>query len=185
MHRGYACLRRRTWFHAVFTEDGDGACVSPDILLAMLQQHNQALPGVKALAAERLRMCRSRINQAVRDGCLEQYLAEFSAAVKKAQSTTFLRGEGARGRAGELRLVGCQSFQRLCGARREIRRARCGLEPSRGRLSWKRQWRENESRRSDLHPPPVSLSVHCAGGRDGGAPERTTDFAGAHAPRPG
>jgi hypothetical protein len=68
----------------------------------MLQQHNQALPGVKALAAERLRMCRSRINQAVRDGCLEQYLEDFSAAVKKAQSTTFLRGEGARGRAGEL-----------------------------------------------------------------------------------
>jgi hypothetical protein len=98
MHRGYARLWRRTSSHAVFTEDGAGACISPDILLAMLQQHNQALPGVKALAAERLRMCRSRINQAVRDGCLEQYLAEFSAVVKKAQSTTFLRGEGARGR---------------------------------------------------------------------------------------
>ena len=63
----------------------------------MLQQHNQALPGVKVLAAERLRKCRSRINQAVRDGCLEPYLAECGAAVKKAQPTTFLRGEGARG----------------------------------------------------------------------------------------
>ena len=98
MHRGYACLWRKIWSHAVLTEDGAGACVSPDILFAMLQQHNQALPEVKALTAERLRKCRSRINQAVRDGCLEQYLADFSAAVKKAQSTTFLRGEGARGR---------------------------------------------------------------------------------------
>src|SRR5512141_2737830 len=55
------------------------------------------LPEVKALTAERLRKCRSRINQAVRDGCLEQYLAHFGEAVKKAQSTPFLCGEGARG----------------------------------------------------------------------------------------
>jgi hypothetical protein len=73
------------------------ACVSPNTFLEIYQQHNQALPGVKALTAERLRRCRSRINQAVRDGCLEQYLADFVAAVKKAQSTPFLRGEGARG----------------------------------------------------------------------------------------
>jgi hypothetical protein len=71
--------------------------VSPQIFLEMYQQHNQALPEVKALTVERLRKCRSRINQAVRDGCLEQYLADFIAAVKKAQSTPFLRGEGARG----------------------------------------------------------------------------------------
>ena len=61
------------------------------------QQHNQSLPEVKALTAERLRKCRSRINQAVRDGCLEQYLSDFAAAVQKAQPTPFLRGEGARG----------------------------------------------------------------------------------------
>jgi len=73
------------------------ACVSPKILLEMYQQHNQTLPEVKALTVERLRKCRSRINQAVRDGCLEQYLSDFVAAVKKAQSTPFLRGEGARG----------------------------------------------------------------------------------------
>jgi hypothetical protein len=76
---------------------GADACVSPKILLEIYQQHNQALPEVKALTVERLRKCRSRINQAVRDGCLEQYLADFVAAVKKAQSTPFLRGEGARG----------------------------------------------------------------------------------------
>jgi hypothetical protein len=72
-------------------------CVSPKVLLEIYEQHNQALPEVKALTAERLRKCRSRINQAVRDGCLEQYLADFVAAVQKAQSTPFLRGEGARG----------------------------------------------------------------------------------------
>ena len=83
--------------HNTLKPAGAGARVSPQVLLAMFQQHNQALPGVKALTAERLRKCRSRINQAVRDGCLEQYLADFGAAVKKAQSTPFLRGEGARG----------------------------------------------------------------------------------------
>jgi hypothetical protein len=67
------------------------------ILLEIYQQHNQVLSGVRALTAERLRKCRSRIDQAVRDGCLEQYLADFAEAVKKAQSTPFLRGEGARG----------------------------------------------------------------------------------------
>jgi len=75
----------------------EDACVSPKILLEIYQQHNQALPGVRALTAERLRKCRSRIDQAVRDECLEQYLADFAEAVKKAQSTPFLRGEGARG----------------------------------------------------------------------------------------
>lgn len=66
--------------------------VSPKTLFEIYQQQNQSLPEVKALTAERLRKCRSRIDQAVRDGCLEQYLADFSAAVKKAQSTLFLRG---------------------------------------------------------------------------------------------
>jgi hypothetical protein len=67
------------------------------ILPELYKQHNQLLPEVKVVTAERLRRCRSRINQAVRDGCLEQYLADFAAAVKKAQQTPFLRGEGARG----------------------------------------------------------------------------------------
>jgi hypothetical protein len=80
-----------------FATASAGACVSPRVLIEMFQQHNQALPEVKAVTAERLRKCRSRINQAVRDGCLEQYLADFSEAVKKAQQTPFLRGEGARG----------------------------------------------------------------------------------------
>jgi hypothetical protein len=74
-----------------------GACVSANILPELYKQHNQTLPEVKALTSERLKKCRSRINQAVRDGCLEQYLADFTAAVKKAQQTPFLRGEGARG----------------------------------------------------------------------------------------
>jgi hypothetical protein len=77
------------------------AQVSPKILLEIYQQHNQALPEVKAITSERLKKCRSRVNQAVRDGCLEQYLADFTEAVKKAQQTPFLRGEGSRGwRAG-------------------------------------------------------------------------------------
>jgi hypothetical protein len=71
--------------------------MSPKVLLEIYQQQNQSLPEVKALTTERLRKCRSRIDQAVRDGCLEQYLADFSAAVKKAQQTPFLRGEGSRG----------------------------------------------------------------------------------------
>ena len=83
--------------HNTYKPAGAGARVSPKILLEIYQQHNQALPEVKALTVERLRKCRSRINQAVRDGCLEQYLSDFGTAVKKAQSTPFLRGEGARG----------------------------------------------------------------------------------------
>ena len=74
-----------------------GARVLPKILLEIYQQQNQSLPEVKALTAERLKKCRSRIDQAVRDGCLEQYLVDFRAAVKKAQQTPFLRGEGERG----------------------------------------------------------------------------------------
>jgi len=73
-----------------------GDRVSPQTLFEIYQQQNQSLPEVKALTAERLRRCRSRIDHAVRDGCLEQYLADFGAAVKKAQQTPFLRGEGAR-----------------------------------------------------------------------------------------
>jgi hypothetical protein len=78
-----------------------GARVSAEILFQIYQQNNQSLPEVKALTSERLKKCRTRINQAVRDGCLDRYLADFTEAVKKAQQTPFLRGEGARGwRAG-------------------------------------------------------------------------------------
>ncbi|HSW38975.1 MAG TPA: hypothetical protein VLL97_05735 [Acidobacteriota bacterium] len=76
---------------------GAGVSVSQKTLLEIYQQQNQSLPEVKALTAERLKKCRSRIDQAVRDGCLERYLADFESAVKKAQQTPFLRGEGARG----------------------------------------------------------------------------------------
>jgi hypothetical protein len=76
---------------------GDGVPVSPKILVDIFRQNNQSLPEVKALTSERLKKCRSRINQAVRDGCLAQYLEDFKAAVKKAQQTPFLRGEGSRG----------------------------------------------------------------------------------------
>ena len=87
--------------HTKSSPASQDACVSGKILLEIYQQHNQALPEVKALTSERLKKCRSRINQAVRDGCLEQYLEDFTAAVKKAQQTPFLRGEGSRGwRAG-------------------------------------------------------------------------------------
>jgi hypothetical protein len=80
---------------------GAGVCVSPRILVDIFRQHNQLLPEVKALTSERMKKCRSRINQAAGGGCLEQYLVDFTEAVKKAQQTPFLRGEGARGwRAG-------------------------------------------------------------------------------------
>jgi hypothetical protein len=73
------------------------AKVEPKILLEIYQQHNLSLPVVKAVTQERLRKSRSRIHQAVSDGNLEQYLADFAAAVQKAQETPFLRGEGSRG----------------------------------------------------------------------------------------
>jgi hypothetical protein len=76
---------------------GDGVPVSPKMLVDIFRQNNQSLPEVKALTSERLKKCRSRINQAVRDGCLAQYLEDFKEAVKKAQQTPFLRGEGSRG----------------------------------------------------------------------------------------
>jgi hypothetical protein len=69
----------------------------PTILVDIYRQQNQSLPEVKALTSKRLKKCRSRINQAVRDGCLAQYLEDFKEAVKKAQQTPFLRGEGSRG----------------------------------------------------------------------------------------
>jgi hypothetical protein len=75
----------------------EGVRVSSKILLEIYRQQNQTLPEVKALTSERLKKCRSRINQAARDGCLERYLEDFREAVNKAQQTPFLRGEGPRG----------------------------------------------------------------------------------------
>jgi hypothetical protein len=81
----------------IHTPASQEARVSPMTLLEIYQQHNQSLPEVKTLTSERLKKCQSRIDQGVRDGCLEQYLADFTAAVKKAQQTPFLRGEGSSG----------------------------------------------------------------------------------------
>lgn len=74
---------------------GPGAC-GPDQLFWIFAINNQSLPKVKEFTPERRRRAQARINQAERDGCLSQYLEDFTAAVKKAQSTPFLRGEGAR-----------------------------------------------------------------------------------------
>lgn len=71
--------------------------VSPRALLDLYSKNNQKLPQVKAFTPDRADKCRARINQATRDGCLSQYLEDFAEAVRKAQSSPFLRGEGDRG----------------------------------------------------------------------------------------
>ena len=65
--------------------------------LIFFQDENQELPQVKELTKDLLGKCRSRINQARRKGCLERYLSDFRSAVKKAQQTPFLCGEGENG----------------------------------------------------------------------------------------
>lgn len=65
-------------------------------LYEIYQNKNHRLPKVKELTDDRLRKCRSRINQAGRNGCREQYLADFSKAVEIAQQTPFLCGENER-----------------------------------------------------------------------------------------
>ncbi len=67
--------------------------ISPSVLFEIYESENKQLPQVKARSQDRLAKCRSRINQAERSGCLEQYLQDFRAAVAKAQSTPFLCGE--------------------------------------------------------------------------------------------
>ena len=83
--------------------------MSPKILFEIYEQQNQSLPEVKTLTAERLKKCRSRIDQAVRDGCLEQYLADFSAAVKKlSKHPSFAekaRAAGGRASTGLLQIM--------------------------------------------------------------------------------
>jgi hypothetical protein len=71
------------------TSSDDDERASSKILFEIYQQNNQSLPEVKALTSERLKKCRSRINQAVSNGCLEQYLADFTEAVKKAHKRLF------------------------------------------------------------------------------------------------
>jgi len=69
----------------------------PEILFDIYDQENKQLPQVKARSHDRMAKCRTRINQAVSDGCLEAYLRDFRAAVEKAQSTPFLCGDNDRG----------------------------------------------------------------------------------------
>ncbi len=69
----------------------------PEILFEIFDQENKQLPQVKVRSRERMAKCRSRINQAVSSGCLEQYLTDFRAAVSKGQSTPFLCGDNQRG----------------------------------------------------------------------------------------
>jgi hypothetical protein len=69
----------------------------PSVLFDIFEAKNQKLPQIKARSAERNAKCRSRINQAVRSGCLDRYLKDFEAAVVKAQLTPFLYGENDRG----------------------------------------------------------------------------------------
>jgi len=78
-------------------EDMPQAAPSPSVLFDIYESENKLLPQVKTRSQDRLAKCRSRINQAVKDGCLEQYLRDFRAAVKKAQETPFLRGENDKG----------------------------------------------------------------------------------------
>ncbi len=63
-----------------------------EILFEIYDQENKQLPQVKARSQDRMAKCRTRINQAVADGCLEAYLQDFRTAVLKAQSTPFLCG---------------------------------------------------------------------------------------------
>ncbi len=77
-------------------KDSRQPAADPSVLFEIYQSENKKLPQVKALTSDRAAKCRSRINQAVRDGCLEQYLSDFKAAVQKAQRTPFLCGEGER-----------------------------------------------------------------------------------------
>ncbi|MBN2321281.1 MAG: hypothetical protein JXR49_19535 [Acidobacteria bacterium] len=75
----------------------NGKSVSHKILFFIFQEENQKLPRVEELTEDLLGKCRSRINQARRKGCLEHYLSDFRSAVKKAQQTPFLCGEGDNG----------------------------------------------------------------------------------------
>lgn len=78
-------------------KDSPSDSPSPSVLFEIFDSENTKLPQVKARSRDRLAKCKTRINQAVSDGCLEQYLEDFRAAVRKAQSTPFLCGDNARG----------------------------------------------------------------------------------------
>jgi hypothetical protein len=62
------------------------------VLFEIYDQENKKLPPVTR-TSDRTAKCRSRINQALRKGCLEQYLKDFRAAVAKAQRIPFLCGQ--------------------------------------------------------------------------------------------
>jgi hypothetical protein len=86
LNRGYTLLWRKIWSNTILME--------PERKFSRLEAR---LYIIDLLTSERLKKYRSRINQAARDGCLERYLEDFREAVKKAQQTPFLRGEGPRG----------------------------------------------------------------------------------------
>jgi hypothetical protein len=65
----------------------------PSALFEIYESENKKLPQVQVRSGDRSAKCRSRINQAIRNGCLEQYLSDFRAAVQKAQQTPFLCGQ--------------------------------------------------------------------------------------------
>lgn len=69
------------------------------VLFDIFASENKKLPQVKTLTPDRRAKCRSRINQAERTGCLEQYLKDFRDAVAKAQQVPFLYGESGGWRA--------------------------------------------------------------------------------------
>lgn len=70
---------------------------TPSALFDIFDQENQNLPKLIARSQDRLAKCRTRINQAVKSGCLEAYIADFRKAVQKAQTTPFLCGTNPRG----------------------------------------------------------------------------------------
>ncbi len=69
----------------------------PGILLWIYQHNNQHLGPVRAFSRDRREKCRTRLHSAQQEGLLEAYLADFEAAVKKAQLTPFLCGAGEKG----------------------------------------------------------------------------------------
>ncbi len=129
----------------------------PGALLAIYCQHNQVLPQAKALTPEREEKCRSRINQAARDGCLRQYFADFEAAVIKAQTIPYLRGEGKdHWRA---------SFDWFVGNHTNVYKILEGnfMERANGNGNGHRRAAKPRARDPGAHPAPANECGHCLG----------------------
>jgi hypothetical protein len=86
LNRSYTLLWRKIWSNPDLVEPGK-----------KFSRFEAWLYIINLLTSERLKKCRSRINQAARDACLERYLEDFREDLRKAQQTPFLRGEGPRG----------------------------------------------------------------------------------------